>query len=300
MVETISLIILIAGAIGGLLRTLYQHEGRLVWPSVDFKRWKIKLGFLISMVIGAGTAYLADLGVVSAFPAIIPDDIYTAALFGLGVGFISLHLVNKLLGLKLEDPDVAEIGGKLIPTDEKNIHIQLMYQAIEKEASEYVERVKIIRGQTPGILKAVVAPKKGVDVKKAKMMVEHIINRIICPATQLYVRLPEEVVVNLSLVVEVMDGDDPEFTKSSFVKKITEALTDHIESLQPGESVYRSQIVHKVVGLDKYIKDVQGDKLTSSPDIVEGRIYIGAFQVAIAGNIDVTIVIRTIGSSETH
>jgi hypothetical protein len=292
-----SLIILITGAIGGLLRTLYQHEGKLVWPSVDFKRWKIKLGFPVSMLIGAGTAYLADLGVVSAFPAIIPDDIYTAALFGLGVGFISLHLINKLLGVRLEDPDAVEIGGKFIPDTEKNVHLQLIYQTIEKEASQYVSRVSIISGQTPGILKAIVAPKRGVDGKKAKIAVEHIINRVICPATQVYVRLPEEIVVDLSLVVEVMNGEDPEITKSDFTKRITKTLIDHIDSLQPGEPVYRSKIVGEVVNLDKYIKDVRGEKLSSVPEMVEGKVPVGQFQVARAGNIDVTIVIRTIGSS---
>lgn len=294
MIDTLTAIILITGALGGLARTFYQHEGRLVWPSVDFKRWKIRLGFPFSMLIGAGVSWLADAGVISAFPSIVPDDPYKAVLFGSVIGFISLHLVNKLLGIKIGDPDVVEIGGRFVPDDERNIHIRLMYQRIEEEASDYVERVKIIRGQTPGILRAVVAPKKNVDANKAKMVVEHIINRIACPSTQVYVRLPEDIIVDLSLVVEVMDGEDPEVTKRDFMKIITKTLTNYIDSLRPGEPVYRSQIVHKVVGLDKYIKDVQGDKLLSTPSMTEGKIHIGPFQIARAGNISVTIVIRTI------
>ena len=296
MVDTLTLttIILITGALGGLARTFYQHEGRLVWPSVDFKRWKIRLGFPFSMLIGAGVSWLADAGVINAFPSIVPNDPYQAVLFGSVIGFISLHLINKLLGVKIDDPDAVEIGGKFAPDDEKNIHIRLMYQHIEQEAGDYVDRVKIIRGHTPGILRAVVAPKKNIDPNKARMVVEHIINRIACPSTQVYVRLPDDVVVDLSLVVEVMNGEDPEMTKRDFMKRITKILTDYINSLRPGGCVYRSQIVHKVVGLDKYIKDVQGEKLLSTPDMIEGKIPIGPFQIARAGNIDVTIVIRTI------
>lgn len=294
MIDALTAIILVTGALGGLARTFYQHEGRLVWPSVDFKRWKIRLGFPFSMLIGAGVAWLADAGIINAFPSIVPGNEYQAMLFGFVIGFISLHLVNKLLGVKIDDPDVVEISGKFAPDDERNIHIRLMYHHIEKEAGDYVDRVKITRGHTPGILRAVVAPKKNVDPNKARMVVEHIINRIACPSTQIYVRLPDDVVVDLSLVVEVMDGEDPEMTKKGFMERITKTLIDYVDSLRPGEPVYRSQIVHKVVGLDKYIKDVQGEKLSSTPEMVEGKIPIGPFQIARAGNINVTIVIRTI------
>lgn len=294
MVELLTVVIIIAGAVGGLLRTINQHEGRLVWPMVNVKRWTFRLGFPASVIIGAIVSYFADLGIVVVAPFIVPDNIYTAALFGLFVGFMSLHILNKVLGLNIEDPDVCEIQGLLVPSSEKNEQLIEMYQRIEEEM-DCIERVRIFDGQTAGVLKAVAVPKKGNDPRKVKMKVESVLNRIKHPGIQVYVYLPEEIEIDMGLTVEVLNGDDPSETRAIYAKKVEDVVRRHIDSLQPGESVYRSQLVAEIVSIDTYIKDVRGEKMNTTPGMKEGRVPIGAFQVARAGKIDVSIIIRTVG-----
>ena len=290
-----TLIFLIAGALGGLFRTYISHEARLIWPMIDPKKQRMRFGFLVSVAMGAFVAYLATIGIVAFLPLTEqPDSIYSCFSIGFIVGLGSQTILEKLVGVKLRDPDALVLGGKLFAPFEMNLPKQKMYEYVADNIPE-VERLLITDGDVAGVMKVIVVPKNGENAQKVKMKVENTFNQMKCPGIQVYVTLPHEKVIDLKLTVEVMDGHDPEKTRETHIPKIKEVITNYINSIPPGEVVMKSKIITKIVSSNTLIRDVRGDRIISSIPFDSGRIPIGRFEVARAGKINVELIIRAFG-----
>lgn len=294
------IIILIAGAIGGLIRTITEHNGVLIFPSVNIKGRRFRLGFIASLLLGSVAAFFVDFGVITILPTQDIDNIWTAMLVGLSAGFLSLHILNKILGLKIDDPDVCEFGSTTAIL-EPNVVKREMYEAIYQSVSG-VERLLISDEQVAGVMKVIVVPKVGADATDIKISVESVINKIRHPGIQVYVYTPDEVPIDIELEVVIKNG---EHNRQKIVpllqSRISTEIGNYINSLQPGESVLHSQIVHLVIKLDRkideiIIKDAPGDKIISTPPFHRGRIPIGSFQVARFNSADVKVVFKTLDS----
>lgn len=293
------IVLIIAGAIGGFISTLKRHNGMLIWPSINIKNRTLRLGFPASLIIGALFAFATEVIIETALPEFVPgDSFYNSFMLGLVAGIASLYSLNEILdkyvGVKISDPDAMTIGALLAPKGEKNIYKQRMYAALDDVSG--VERVNIIDGHMAGVIKVVVVPKIDFDNNKIKTIVESVINRYKCPGIQAYVYLPEEIKIDMAFTIEVLDGRNPEETKSQYSTMISKLLTCYINKLQPGESVRQSQIIGEVVKSDDMLRDLITESLTSTPSFVQGRITIGEFQVARAGKIDVTVMVRLPGA----
>ena len=288
------IVLIIAGAIGGFISTLKRHNGMLIWPSINIKNRTLRLGFPASILIGALFAFATEVIIVAALPDFIPDNIYNSFLLGFVAGVASLYSFNEILdkyaGVKILDPDAMTIGALLAPKGEKNIYKQRMYAALEQV--DGIDRANITDGHNAGILKVVVVPKVGYDTVKVKKAAELCVNTYKCPGIQAYVYLPEEVIIDMSFAIEVMDGRDPDETKRQYSSMVSELLIEYINTLQPSESVRVSQIIGEVNKSDNMIRDIMTDTITSEPPFIQGKIVISEFQVARAGKISVEVSIR--------
>jgi len=297
MLDINVIVLIIAGAIGGFISTIKRHNGMLIYPSISIKNRTLRLGFPASIIIGSLFALITELVIVTALPDFLPDNIYNAFLLGLVAGGTSLYSVNEILdkyvGIKISDPDAMTIGAVLAPKNEKNIYKQRMYAALDDV--DGVERVNITDAQTAGVIRVVVVAKAGCDSLKVKSAVESIVNIYKCPGIQAYIHLPEEIEINMAFTIEVLDGRDPETTKQQYSSMVSKLLTCYINKLQPGESVRQSQIIGEVVKSDDMLRDLITESLTSTPPFAQGRINIGEFQVARAGTITVTVMVRLPG-----
>lgn len=292
-----TLLFVIAGGFGGLFRTYVSHEARLIWPMIDPAKKRMRFGFLVSVAIGAFIAYLATIGIVTFIPLEAPTSIWTTLTVGFIIGLASQTILEKLAGIKLKDSDALVIGGQLFAPYEMNLPRKKMYDFIAKNV-EGVERILITDGDVAGVMKVIVVPKKGEDPNKVKMKVENTINQMKCPGIQVYVTLPTEKIINLHLTVEVMDGNDPEKTKEMHIPRIQEVIREYIDSLPPGSPALKSKIITSIVSSSTLIRDVRGDRLTSNIPFDAGRIPIGRFEVARAGEINVELIIRTVGEQD--
>lgn len=294
MTDAYTFTMLIFGAIGGLFRTYVSHGSKFILPSVNIHKKTIRLGFVASMMIGAAVAYMVHIGVVVLFPTEIPASVWTSSMVGFVSGFSSLTILEKVIGIKIRDPDTA-----VIPTFaplENNYMKMAMYDTIAKEVPE-VERIVITDGETAGVMKVIVVPRKNADGQRVRNVVENIINRMKCPGVQAYIYLPNEKVIDINLTVEVMDGTNIEETKRENTEKIRRVITNYINSLRPGSPVRKSQIIAEVVKLSPLIRDVRGDRIIGTPPFISGSIPIGKFEVARAGEIDVEVIVITPGES---
>lgn len=120
--------------------------------------------------------------------------------------------MDSFLGFRIEDPDICEVRTIITLSSEKNEGLINMYTRVN-DRIECVERIRIFDSETACITKAVVVARPGSNQKKVKMRVENVLNRIKPLGVQVYVYLVEKIYVNLSLVVEVLDGGDSEQTK---------------------------------------------------------------------------------------
>jgi hypothetical protein len=288
-----TILFIIAGAIGGFFRTYISHEARLIWPMIDPKKKQMRFGFLVSVFVGAFISYLAKIGLVVFLPMELPESIWTTVLVGFVVGIASQTILEKLAGIKLKDPDALVIGGELFAPFEMNLPRKKMYDYVAKNIPE-VERLLITDGDVAGVMKVIVVPKKNEDADKVKMKVENTMNQMKCPGIQVYVTLPNEVVVDLNLTVEVMDGNDPEKTRKEHVPRIKRVLSKYIDSLPPGQPVLKSKIIAEIVSSSTLIRDVRGDRIISNIQFDNGRIPVGRFEVARAGEIEVELIIRSL------
>jgi len=290
------LLFVISGAVGGFFRTYISHEAKLIWPMIDPKQKRMRFGFLLSIGIGAFIAYLVSVGLVTFLPFELPESIWTTMLVGFVVGLGSQTILEKIAGFKLKDPDALVIGGELFAPFEMNVPRKKLYDYIANNIPE-VERILISDGDLAGVMKVIVVPKQDTDSDKVKMKVENTINHMKCPGIQVYVTLPKEVVINLKLTVEVMDGTDPEKTKTIHIPKIQDVVKRYIDSLPPGEAILKSKIITAIVSSSPLIRDVRGDRISSNIPFDHSRIPIGRFEVARCGTIDVKLIIRTIGDT---
>jgi hypothetical protein len=297
--STYDVVVILAGAIGGFLRTYWFHDAKLVWPLITFrdKRFTMRLGFIASVLIGAVVAAFANIGMVSVAPNLVPDNIYTAALLGLFAGLSSLHILNKLLGMKLEDPDSMDICQPLAPL-ECNPHKIKIYEAID--TTGYCQRALIAEAQSSGVLKVLIVPKDNVDHKKAKKVIEAAIEKVKYPSIQVYVFLPEKVPINIKMVAEILDIDEPEEVLREYEENIEQVIRDYINSLHPGEPVLKGQIVYRSMKTYHLIRDTPGEKMSAEPPFKRGMIRIGKYEVAVAGKIDVKIIVRDIGGNNIY
>ncbi len=83
------LVIIASGSFGGLLSSLYMHDGSLILPKVielEFsdgsRRKNYHIGFLSDMILGAGAGLIAVLPIGLEFPKYI----YVAIIAGFGGG----------------------------------------------------------------------------------------------------------------------------------------------------------------------------------------------------------------------
>lgn len=288
------LIMIIAGAIGGLVRTFYFRNGNIVWPTINIRKRRIKLGFIASMVFGAVAAFLVGMGLVSFVPTEFPNHLSSSLVMGVFSGLVSLSIINKAVGMRIKDPDTTIMGCALAPKGEINYYKLRMYKAIEEEVS-CAERVLITDGSIAGVIRIVAVPRKGHDALRVRSKVERAVHKIKPPGVQCYVRTPSEINVDLSLFVEVLDGENVDATKAKHSRRIKEVVSKYIDSLQPGEAVLQSQIIGEIVSSSQLVKDVISSKMISSPPFEQGRIRIGRFEVARAKDILVNITVRTIG-----
>lgn len=288
------LIMIIAGALGGLVRTFYFHNGNIIWPTISIRNRRIKLGFLASMLFGGVAAFLVGMGLVSFVPTEFPNHLSAALVMGILSGLTSLSIINKVLDMRIKDPDISIMGCTLAPKGETNYYKLRMYKTIEEEVS-CAERVLITDGSVAGVIRIVAVPKKGHDALRVRSKVERAVHKIKPPGVQCYVKTPSEISVDLSLFVEVLDGEDVDATKVKHSRRIKEVVSKYIDSLQPGEAVLQSQIIGEIVSSSQLVKDVISSKMTSSPPFEQGRIRIGRFEVARAKDISVNITVRTIG-----
>jgi hypothetical protein len=296
--QLITLIFIIAGALGGLFRTYISHEAKLIWPMIDPKKKRMRFGFLVSVGIGALVSYLATIGIVTFIPSEMFNNLWTTMIVGFVVGLASQTILEKLAGIKLKDPDALIIGGQLFAPFELNLPRQKMYDYIAKNIPE-VERILIADGDVAGIMKVIVVPKKGMDANKVKIKVENTINQMKCPGIQVYVTLPTEKMIDLSFSVEVMDGNDPEKTKALHIPKIKEVVIKYIDSLPPGSPILKSKIITVIVSSSTLIRDVRGDRIVSNIPFESGRIPIGRFEVARAGKIETELIIRSVNEQNS-
>jgi len=285
------LIFIIFGAIGGFFRTYISHEARIIWPSIG-KRG-MKLGFLISVAIGAIIAYLATIGMVAFIPSEVPQSLWNTIMLGFVIGLMSQTLLEKIVGIRLRDPDEIVIGGAGFVPFGTNLTKNKMYEYVHKNIPN-VERILIVDGDVGGTLRVMIVPKKGTDPDNVRMQVENAINRLKCPGIQVYTKLPEEKVIDLRMFIEILDGTNPEKTRSIHTKNITKIVSEYINSLPPGEAVLKSKIIALVVSSSPLIKDLRGDKLIATPPFEGGRITIKRFEVARAGNIEIEVLVRQI------
>lgn len=288
------LIMIIAGAIGGLVRTFYTRNGDLIWPTIGIRTRRIRLGFIASMLFGAIAALLVEMGLVSFIPDGVSDDFSSALVMGLLSGLASLTIINRLIGMRIKDPDISMIGSTLAPKGETNYYKLKMYKTIEEEVS-CAERVLITDGSVAGVIRIVAVPRKGHDALRVRSKVERAVHKIKPPGVQCYVRTPSEINIDLSLFVEVLDGENVDATKEKHSRRIKEVVSKYIDSLQPGEAVLQSQIIGEIVSSSQLVKDVISSKMTSIPPFEQGRIRIGRFEVARAKDISVNVTVRTIG-----
>jgi len=292
-----TILFIIFGAVGGLFRTYISHEAKLIWPMIDPAKKRMRFGFIISIAIGAFVAYLMTIGIVTFIPLEAPNSIWTTMTIGFVIGLASQTILEKLAGVKLKDPDALIIGNKLFAPFEMNLPKQKMYDYIARNIPE-VERILIVDGDVAGVMKVITVPKKGMDAGKVKVKVENTINQMKCPGIQVYVTLPTEKVLDLKFSVEVMDGNDPEKTKALHIPRIKAVVTKYIDSLPPGAPVLKSKIITAIVSSSTLIRDVRGDRIISETPFDSGRIPIGRFEVARAGDIIIELIIRSVGEPE--
>lgn len=238
-------------------------------------------------------AWAAMVGLWTFFPEQPPDTFIEVATASVFIGYSSLYILNERLGKELPDIDAYEFG---LNVSEINLSkATLMLQLLN--TFKCVERIQIIDNKYAGVGEIYIVVKPGCPDKEAvrfeveKFMAQH------RPAfVQITVKLPDEVTIDVSLKAVILDISelDPEHYRS----EIEERVRCYIDSLQPGHWVKKSHIISKSI-IDKYVKDVPGNQITSSPIFEDGiEIRLEPIQVARAGTI--AIEIQTVSPLNSH
>lgn len=283
---TLALIAAIIGALAGIVRTWQSHGLKLIAPMVTIKGYsiKIRLGWMASALLGAFFAWSTIVGLWTYLPTDqIPDTIYEVTLVSASIGYSSLYILNARLGKELPDIDAYEFG---LNVSEININkAALMLQILN--TFKCVERIQIIDNKYAGVGEIYIVVKPDCDREATKQEIEKYIAQYRPAFVQITVKLPDEVLIDISLKAIVLDISelDPEYYRTEIIKRITE----YINSLQPGHWVKKSKIISNSI-IDKYVKDVPGNQIIASPEFADGiEIRLDPFQVARAGTINVEI-----------
>lgn len=276
----------IAGGVAGTVRTWMTHGLKLVQPKVTVRdhEFSIKLGFIASALLGAILAVLAVEGIVLFAPLGTPQNIYDVILLAAGTGFSSLSIINHWYKEDLPDIDTESFT---LEFKEINEQKAMFIKRIMKDL-DCVERIQIRDGKYAGVVEVIIVPKPELDREQCKQSVEKFVKKYRPIGTQVYVKLPEEVNIDVELTALVLDVDDDR-TPNDYETEIEDRIRNYIDSLLPGERVQKSHIVSRAIAGFRFVKDVPGDSIITNPPLENNAIMINEFQVARSGDIQVNI-----------
>ncbi len=279
------------GAIAGTIRTYLTHGLKLVAPTFSFKDRiiNLRLGWVASALLGGIMAIAAVTGFYWVFPEQPPDTIYNMALVAFSTGYASLEIVNKWVGGKLPDIDTYDSS---IALEEINIEKAAII-ADALSSLKCIERMQIRDQDVAGVVQVIIVPKptSGISDLECKKQVEAFFGRHRQLGVQIYVTLPEIVMVDIKLKVILVDM--PDIDTNEYMEKIECALTKYVNSLQPGQWVKKSQLVSRSI-IDRFVNDIPGEYLETNPPIENGSdIPIDSFSVARAADIDITVEVTS-------
>lgn len=279
---------LIVGAFFGMLRTWQTHGLRLIQPTftVRDRTIRVKLGWIASVLLGAGISWASVFGYLWFFYEMIPNTWADVILVSMMAGYGSLDLLNRLTGKEIVDLDAHEFA---IAYGEVNLQKALMIGTMLKNV-ECVERIQIRDGEYGGVVNVFVVPKPGHDTEECRKIVENYMARHRPVGVQFYVVAAHETKIDVCLKVTLLTVDDD--NPSNWYKdEITDRITKYINSLMPGEWVRKNKMVTRAIQGFTYVTDIPDDSVISDPLFEENSfIKIGRNYVARAGKIKVEIV----------
>lgn len=284
------------GALAGTVRTYLTHGMKLIAPTFTFKDRVInlRLGWLASALLGGILAAAAAGGFYWVGQP--PDTFYEIALLAFTTGYASLEIINRWVGSKL--PDIDSFISNLA-LEEINVEKAVLIADALRSLS-CIERMQIRDQEVAGVVQVIIVPKPNIDItpEECKKQVEAFFERNRQLGTQIYVTLPEIVMVDVKLKAILVDM--PDVNTEDYKEQITCAITKYIDSLQPGQWVKKSQLISRSI-VDRFVKDIPGEYMTTMPPIVNGSdIQIDSFSVARAADIEVTAEITSpVGGAST-
>jgi len=284
----ITILSLIVGAFFGVLRTWQTHGLRLIQPAFTVKdrTIRVKLGWIASVLLGAGISWTSVSGYLWFFYETIPDTWADVILVSMMAGYGSLDLLNRLTGKDIVDLDAHEFA---VAYGEVNLQKALMIGTMLKNV-ECVERIQIRDGEYGGVVNVFVVPKPGFDTEECRRIVENYMAKHRPVGVQFYVVAAHEVRINIELKVTllVVDDDNP---ADWYKEEITNRITTYINSLMPGEWVRKNKMITRAIQGFTYVTDIPDDSVISDPSFEENSfIKIDRNYVARAMKITVKIV----------
>lgn len=284
----ITILSLIVGAFFGVLRTWQTHGLRLIQPAftVRDRTIRVKLGWIASVLLGAGISWASVYGYLLFFYETMPDTWADVILVSMMAGYGSLDLLNRLTGKDIVDLDAHEFA---IAYGEVNLQKALMIGTMLKNV-ECVERIQIRDGEYGGVVNVFVVPKPGFDTEECRKIVENYMAKHRPVGVQFYVVAAHEVKINIDLKVTllVVDDDNP---ADWYKEEITDRIITYINSLMPGEWIRKNKMITRAIQGFTYVTDIPDDSVISDPSFEENSfIKIDRNYVARAMKITVKIV----------
>ena len=284
----ITILSLIVGAFFGVLRTWQTHGLRLIQPTftVRDRTIRVKLGWIASVLLGAGISWASVFGYLWFFYEMIPNTWADVILVSMMAGYGSLDLLNRLTGKEIVDLDAHEFA---VAYGEVNLQKALMIGTMLKNV-ECVERIQIRDGEYGGVVNVFVVPRPGHDTEECRKIVENYMARHRPVGVQFYVVSAHEVNIDIELKVTllVVDDDNP---PNWYKEEIAGRIITYINKLMPGEWVRKNKMITRAIQGFTYVTDIPDDSVLSYPSFEENSyIKIDRNYVARAGTIIVKII----------
>lgn len=284
----ITMLSLIVGAFFGVLRTWQTHGLRLIQPTftVRDRTIRVKLGWIASVLLGAGISWASVSGYLVFFYETIPDTPTGVIMVSMMAGYGSLDLLNRLTGKEIVDIDAHEFA---MAYGEVNLQKALMIGTMLKDV-ECVERIQIRDGEYGGVVNVFVVPKPGHDTEECRKIVENYMAKHRPVGVQFYVVSAHEVNIDIDLNVILLTVEDDN-SSDWYKKEIADRITTYINSLMPGEWIRKNKMITRAIQGFTYVTDIPDDRVISDPPFEENSyIKIDRNYVARAGKIAVQIV----------